>query len=48
MDIPSIGKTIFSNAIPIFSFKIRFQAWDELRKTNMKANMFVSFLLGKL
>lgn len=48
MDIPSIGKIIFSNAIPLFNFKIGFQAWDELRETNMEANMFVSFLLDKL
>jgi hypothetical protein len=35
-----------SSIVPLF--KIGFQAWDELRETNMEADMFVSFLLGKL
>ncbi len=48
MDIPSIGKINFLNAIPLFNFKIGFQASDELKETNMEADMFVSFLLGKL
>jgi len=48
MDNPSIGKIIFSNAIPLFNFKIGFQGWNELWKTNMEVDMIVSFLLGKL